>query len=114
MLNFIDLIAVFLAGFLINFSSNIESFFSYVKIKSFYSGIIGFVCWMLTGLVFADILANSENKFSLVLILALGGGIGNFYSAKLLKFFSLRKKLLARKKRSIKSIKKLIYKFLNS
>jgi len=93
MLKLMDLFTIFLAGFLINFVSNVENFYSSVKIKSIYSGIIGFVCWMLTGLVFADILTSSENKFLLVFILSVGGGVGNFFSAKLLKLFSKPKKV---------------------
>lgn len=85
MIKIIDIFSIFFAGFLINFVSNIENFYSSVKIKSFYSGIIGFICWMLTGIVFADILTSSENKFWLVFVLSLGGGLGNFFSSKLLK-----------------------------
>ncbi|MEN3013889.1 MAG: hypothetical protein ABDH23_04650 [Endomicrobiia bacterium] len=92
MIKFIDILSIFLAGFLINFVSNIENFYSYVKIKSWYSGIIGFICWMLTGLVFADILAYSENKFWLVFTLSLGGGMGNFFSSKILKTYNLLRK----------------------
>lgn len=93
MIKFIDIFSIFFAGFLINFVSNIENFYSSVKIKSLYSGIIGFICWMLTGLVFADILTSSENKFWLVFVLSLGGGFGNFFSSKVLKFSSRSSKL---------------------
>ncbi|MCS7151598.1 MAG: hypothetical protein NZ928_04340 [Endomicrobia bacterium] len=103
MLKFIDLFLVFLAGFMVNFVSNIENFYSYVKIKSLYSGIIGFICWMLTGLVFADIITSAENKFVLVLLLSLGGGVGNFYSAQLLKFFRSAKRKNYIKKLKIKT-----------
>lgn len=92
MIKLLDLFIIFLAGFLINFVSNVENFYSSVKIKSWYSAIIGFVCWMLTGLVFADILTSSENKFWLVFVLSVGGGVGNFFSARLLKFFALSSK----------------------
>ncbi|MCS7227804.1 MAG: hypothetical protein NZ839_02420, partial [Endomicrobia bacterium] len=104
-----------LAGFLINFVSNIENFYSSVKIKSWYSGVIGFICWMLTGLVFADILTSSENKFSLVVILSLGGGVGNFFSSYFLRFFNKNKKKFVfyrvktpRKNKNLSFVKKLI------
>lgn len=99
MIKIIDILSIFLAGFLINFVSNIENFYSSVKIKSWYSGIIGFICWMLTGLVFADILTSSENKFWLVFFLSLGGGMGNFFSSKILKLFN----------KTIKQKEKLLY-----
>ncbi|MCX7641973.1 MAG: hypothetical protein N2Z20_04995, partial [Elusimicrobiales bacterium] len=56
-------------------------------------------CWMLTGLVFADILTSSENKFWLVFFLSLGGGMGNFFSSKILKLFN----------KTIKQKEKLLY-----
>lgn len=98
-----NLLSIFLAGFLINFVSNIENFYSYVKIKLYISGIIGFICWVLTGLVFADILSSTENRFWLVFVLALGGGVGNVFSARLLKFFS-RKKIRQSFAKKIKKI----------
>ncbi len=97
-----NFLSIFLAGFIINFVSNIENFYSYVKIKSYTSGIIGFICWLLTGLVFADILNSTENRFWLVFMVALGGGFGNVFSARLLKFF-YRKKI---KRSFTKKIKK--------
>ncbi len=91
MIKLLDLFLIFLAGFLINFVSNVENFYSSVRIRSSYSAIVGFICWMLTGLVFADILTSSENKFWLVFVLSLGGALGNFFSARLLKLFSKAK-----------------------
>lgn len=108
MINLLDLFLIFLAGFLINFVSNVENFYSSVRIKSFYSAIIGFICWMLTGLVFADILTSSENKFWLVFVLSLGGAFGNFFSAGLLKLFSRVE--ISKKTKDLFKVKKKINK----
>lgn len=94
----INLMLAFVAGFILNIVSNLESFYSYVKIKSFYGAIIGFIYLMLTGLIFVDIVSYSEGRFWLIFMLALGGALGNFTVAVLLNRKRIAKKLAGYKK----------------